>query len=242
MNTATVRALGAINRRFYQHHSASFSRTRNRPWPGWASIIEARDTASPLSVLDAGCGNGRFVRWLAGVWRGEIDYVGIDASLDLLAMARARRPEGITRYRLGVVDLLDPRLATTGSFDLIVALGLMHHIPGYVNRIALLRRLGERLAPEGQLAVAFWRFAPRIAGTQKVIAWQPWAHELDLDELEAGDYLLAWQGDRSVPRYCHHTDDDELARLESDRTTGLTVVRRIQPENEDNLYLLFERS
>ena len=67
MNPRTRLALNAINRGFYsaEASSASFSKTRDHPWPGWERAWSATQDAARRSVLDAGCGNGRFAEFLA---------------------------------------------------------------------------------------------------------------------------------------------------------------------------------
>lgn len=68
---ATVRTLNELTSAFYAREAASFSATRQAPWQGWCQALSAiaevdPDFSSrPLSVLDLGCGNLRFERFLA---------------------------------------------------------------------------------------------------------------------------------------------------------------------------------
>ena len=55
------------------------------------------------SVLDAGCGHGRDARYLYE--RGH-EVVGIDLSLELLALARASAPVSYTHLTLPTSDLV----------------------------------------------------------------------------------------------------------------------------------------
>ena len=89
--------LSRINRDFYERMAAEFSATREHPWPGWQRVLRhavreegGEDGARTLSILDAGCGNGRLAAFVCAQVDRPLHYVGIDASLALLARARAR--------------------------------------------------------------------------------------------------------------------------------------------------------
>ncbi|MBI5666839.1 MAG: class I SAM-dependent methyltransferase [Chloroflexi bacterium] len=58
MNPETIRRLNAINREFYRITAPEFDQTRGTAWPGWERLLPY--LRAPLSVLDVGCGNGRF--------------------------------------------------------------------------------------------------------------------------------------------------------------------------------------
>lgn len=72
MDAQTARALCALNERFYRGQSASFSATREMPWPGWRRCLERMEQAAGeggvdargASALDVACGNLRFERFL----------------------------------------------------------------------------------------------------------------------------------------------------------------------------------
>ena len=87
MDPVTRHRLNAINREFYQRTAGEFDRTRQRPWRGWQLLMQALDR--PIrSVLDLGCGNGRFALFLAQSQASAFRYIGIDNSARLLAAAR----------------------------------------------------------------------------------------------------------------------------------------------------------
>ncbi|MDA0172439.1 class I SAM-dependent methyltransferase [Solirubrobacter taibaiensis] len=65
-------------------------------------------------VLDAGCGAGRHSAWLA---EQGAEVVGLDASPEMLARARARVPGGT----FAVADLGEPLALEDGAFDIVVA-------------------------------------------------------------------------------------------------------------------------
>jgi 2-polyprenyl-3-methyl-5-hydroxy-6-metoxy-1,4-benzoquinol methylase len=63
VNDATRERLNTINREFYRVTAHDFDETRGQPWPGWKRVLPYLKL--PLSVLDVGCGNGRFGVFLA---------------------------------------------------------------------------------------------------------------------------------------------------------------------------------
>jgi 2-polyprenyl-3-methyl-5-hydroxy-6-metoxy-1,4-benzoquinol methylase len=96
-------------------------------------------------VLDAGCGEGLYSRWLAK--RGA-RVTGVDFSKALIDIARAeeeRRPLGI-RYRVG--DLMARGGMGREKFDVVVACQVVMALPDHRRAI---RELARVLRPGGQL-------------------------------------------------------------------------------------------
>ena len=96
--------------------------------------------APPRSVLDVGCGHGRFAALLRE--RGSsASYWGIDGSAELVALAR-ERSDLIPGARFSRVDLIEAAHAIPdGPFDLIAMFAVIHHVPIEAQRVALLRAL-----------------------------------------------------------------------------------------------------
>lgn len=82
------------------------------------------------SVLDVGCGEGR---WRAPLLRARpgVRYVGVDGSA--YAVARYGRERGIRHARLSEL----PRLKLGGPFDLVVCSDVLHYVPTAEVRVAL---------------------------------------------------------------------------------------------------------
>jgi len=74
-----------LNKNFYSRNAESFSNTRAVVWAGWDKLFE--HIAPPDSVLDVGCGNGRFFKAVKQV-NSEIEYLGVDSSTELIEIAR----------------------------------------------------------------------------------------------------------------------------------------------------------
>jgi 2-polyprenyl-3-methyl-5-hydroxy-6-metoxy-1,4-benzoquinol methylase len=91
-------------------------------------------------ALDVGCGDGQFARLLA-----SRVHVVVPLDLDSQQVARARRAAGSERVRWQCADLLT--LDQVGSFDVITALAVVHHMP-FDQAVDHMRRL---LADRGRL-------------------------------------------------------------------------------------------
>lgn len=95
--------------------------------------------AGARTALDVGCGSGRFARRLAAA---GLAVEGIDASAEMITLARALGPAAIT-YRNE-----DVTTAELGRYDFVSCLASLHHVP--FETVAKLR---AALNPGGVLAV-----------------------------------------------------------------------------------------
>jgi SAM-dependent methyltransferase len=238
----TVEALGAVNRRFYRERASEFSRTRERPWSGWGEIFDRAGSLLPRHprVLDVGCGNGRFARFLQERLGSDFDYCGVDESPLGLAEARKRLA---SRENVSLVehDFLEPALPPGLSgreFDLVALFGVLHHVPGRKNRLALLRRLEALLAPGGLLMFSLWRFDRYTRFRKKIVPWDEFRARtgigVGLDDLEPGDFILTWGGAPPAYRFCHAMSDEEEKELEG--SLSLELVTRFDSGAEPNRY------
>lgn len=202
MNDTTIKRLIALNRAFYETTADEFDQTRGKPWPGWRAVLPLLTPV--VRVLDAGCGNGRFGRFLADESKATILYTGVDSSPRLLEHAR-RTLADLDAELLERDILCDP--LPPGPFDLIALFGVLHHVPGAATRLDLIARLAEHLAPGGVLFFSAWRFYEFERFRQRIV---PWPADLTA---EPGDYLLDWRRGERALRYCHYVDEAEHAAL-----------------------------
>jgi SAM-dependent methyltransferase len=104
--------------------------------------------ASPIDVLDLGCGTGRYFWGL----RNVKSITGLDASAPMLA--EAARPTHAADIRTDAITLVNGDLATQafpdGSFDLVYSIGVLAEHVAF-NR-SLVERVARWLRPGGRFA------------------------------------------------------------------------------------------
>lgn len=93
-------------------------------------------------VLDIGCGPADLLRFLP-----EVDYFGFDASAAYVAAARARFGD---RGRFACARVDAASLAGLGTFDLVIARGVLHHLDD-LEAEALFRLARQALSGRGRL-------------------------------------------------------------------------------------------
>ena len=260
MDIQTARSLSALTTEFYQRTSESFSDTRRSAWPGWERLLEVPGLASrdSLRVLDLGCGNLRFERYLAvrgvrtSAW--AVDNCDDLASLGVsLVRDESRGSHGLNVAR-DVPDASMPAVeyqhldimeclyagrdlsAAIGApaFDLCVAFGFMHHIPLSEHRMCVLRALVDHAQPDGYVALSFWQFGrdARIMAKAQRVA-----------QGDEGDYLLGWQGQAGLQRYCHSFSEEEVDELVASVASRTREVARYSADGKRgdlNRYIVLE--
>jgi len=188
----------------YSTHGEEFSKTRQSPWEGWEKIVKSEDLRikKEVSILDLGCGNGRFLKYLKDEGINVSKYVGIDNSKILLNIAKKENPEA----EFIDVDLntMEWEKKVKGEFDLIVSFGVMHHIESFQLRRNILESSAALLKKGGALAIAYWQFLkdPKLKAKAKKIARE-------------NDYELPF-GQNGAKRFCHFVNETEALKLESD--------------------------
>ena len=99
------------------------------------------------SVLDAGTGTGQRLLLAAGVLK-DTSFLAIDISGRPLAIAREiAREDGVSNVRFRRVDLMDMS-ADLGRFDVILCMGVLHHL---ADPLRGMRNLVRSLSPQGLL-------------------------------------------------------------------------------------------
>ncbi len=240
MTEATRQKLLALNREFYERFAASFSGTRFGSQPGWDRIIPYFPPR--CAVLDLGCGNGRLARFLDERLE-QARYVGVDASEGLLAIARAQTA-GLQRVRAEFfpMDLSQEGWhRRLGRFDVVTALAVLHHIPGYHARVQFVREAARCMHPEGALILSTWRFTHNPRMRRKILPWSVMG--LSEADVEPGDYLLDWKKDGGGMRYAHELDAGEVAELARD--AGLRVVEQFAADGREgdlSLYSVLQQN
>lgn len=117
----------------------------------WAQdlIERARPIGPADRILDLGCGTGIVARRLRERLGGGARITGVDASTEMIAMARTLAPE--LDWREGNAMKLPFADAT---FELAVSQQMLQFVP---DRVAALREIRRVLVPGGRLVAATWR-------------------------------------------------------------------------------------
>ena len=203
-----------------------------------------------LLVLDMGCGNLRFARFLTGqtlVHPGA--YYAVDNCEPLVHSTEVNAQCSFIKLDI-ITSLLDGTLAAQLEVplcDVVVAFGFMHHVPGRQNRSQLLQLLVEKTKPKGYLCVSFWQFmnSVKLAGKARQTTEQALQQlQLDPSVLEENDYLIGWQNQGHTWRYCHHTTQNELKDLVASLGTQVRICAQFSAdgkENNLNRYLVLQR-
>ncbi len=243
MDEATANVLLKINRQFYRDFAPVFAASRPVGDVALACILPYIPPAA--RVLDVGCGNGRLAHLLESERPGAY-YVGVDAIEELIALARsAARELSAVTAAYQVLDVAQPgwSMALAGSpsapsepgFDVVAALAVLHHIPGFERRVGLLSEMARLLCPGGRVIVSTWQFLAAARLQRKVVPWS----EVGMSEerLEPGDYLLDWRRGGRVLRYCHLVDEAELFALA--KAAGLSLRETFHAGGQEGNLSLF---
>ncbi len=232
MTPETAQKLRNLNQQFYTALADSFADSRSTPQPGFDFLL-AWMPPGARSLLDVGCGNGRFAHFLLSQ-QAITQVTGVDFSATLLGRARQFVPQGAFLER----DMTQPGfLAGLGQFDTIACLAAMQHVPGHANRLALLQEMSAHLADNGRIFLANWQFMDSPRQRRKV---RPWAEAgLDPAELEPNDYLLTWQRQGYGLRYVCQIDAAETAVLA--QKANLHILHQFRSDGQEgnlNLYTI----
>lgn len=241
MDHATAEQLNELTSTFYQTVEASFSATRQSPWRGWSRVRDlARelDFANPscLRVLDLACGNLRFERYLAAVCKGMQSWA-VDSCDEL--SAGASDVEDVTYQHLDIVKtLLEGRDLTHAieapPCDLTVCFGFMHHVALPEHRSSVLKAMLDHTRSGGYAVASFWQFArdQRLLSKARPLA-------------DEGDYLLGWQNQEGVLRYCHSYSTSEIDCLVDSVSSFAHLKEQYLADGKTgnlNCYVVLQRS
>lgn len=229
MERELISQLIDINRKFYSRFADSFSETRQAPQPGFTLLLDYLPK-SQMDLLDVGCGDARFIRYLKSN-TGFSYYVGVDFSSSMLQIA-----ERSTDAKFYEVDLNLPGcLEKLGSFDVISCLATLQHIPGRHNRARLIGEINKHLRKGGRLLLSNWQFLESPRQRKKILDWSEIG--MDESELEENDYLIAWNRNGHGHRYVALITLEETRALA--RSAGMKIIDSFRSDGREgnlNLY------
>jgi len=191
--------------------------TRHEVWDELADLVPVFKHGD--HVLDIGCGNGRMVQALTGAIPGRRvsirQYIGLDASPELVKRAKLRYPQA--DFRVGDALALP---FVDASFNHIFMIAVLHQIPGAKERAQALSEAYRVLKPGGTMLITVWRlwqkkyFKLIVQSTvQKLFGQHP---------MDFGDLLIPWK-DKGVKRYYHAFRPSTMRRIL--REAGFIIER-----------------
>ena len=226
---------------FYTTVGSEFDHTRQSHWKGWEIISDYILTYldnQQLSVLDLGCGNGRFLEYFLEDGRLEISsYTGVDSNEYLLQKAKDKfellkhmRVQFVNKDCIGEIDSIE------GKFNIVAAFGITHHVPSKEFRKKWFLNLADKVSENGFLVFSNWRIDLIENFGGKLV-------KSDLD-LEGNDYILGW-GDTQAKRYVHIYTDSEMKELEETlKDASFNLVRSFSDDGRNgklNEYFVFKK-
>ncbi|MBI5035351.1 MAG: class I SAM-dependent methyltransferase [Chloroflexi bacterium] len=238
MDRQLIEQLIAINREFYTKFASAFSETRSSAQMRLDRIVAYIGDAG--KALDIGCGNGRLAERLGREGK-LIAYVGVDASAELITIASSLKPSlKNIAAEFYVGDITQPNWTlpfANAEFDIAIALAVLHHVPSFDLRCAVLRDICALLKPNSRLILSNWQFDRNERQRKRIIDWK----EAGFDEknLEPGDALLAWKRGGVGYRFCHLVTKEEMVRLAE--ASGFIVVKQYYADADLNLYSVLKK-
>jgi len=203
-----------------------FSSTRDKPWEELKPLFDYY-IKSNESVLDLGCGNGRYYEYMAP----GVKYTGIDFSEKLIELAKKRYPQA----SFSVGDVLKLNFPDN-SFDKVFSIAVLHHIPSSSLRLKALEEIKRVLKPGGMAMLTAWKFHDKKAVS---LLYKNILRKIfSLSRLDFMDILEPW-GDRTN-RYYHWFSEKEVISLA--KKAGFKVqksgVIQNQRGNRRNIYIV----
>jgi SAM-dependent methyltransferase len=110
------------------------------------AILGQNGIPANATILDAGCGTGRYAIELA---KRGFQVCGVDRSTELIAIARNREPDALERPEFLIADLLEASLPS--HFDAVLCRGVLNDFVEDGERSSIFRKFAAWLRPGGIL-------------------------------------------------------------------------------------------
>jgi ubiquinone/menaquinone biosynthesis C-methylase UbiE len=175
----------------YNNIANDFDNTRYSRWKGVKKFL---DNIKPNSILcDLGCGNGKYLEY-----RKDIFTIGVDISNELLNIINQKQ----TNPNLIYFDISKKLCFKNNSFDNIISIAVIHHLPTYQLRSNLLKELSRITRKNGKIYITLW--------SEESIK-KEWTY------LQNNDYLVPWKNkNQTYQRFYHIFSKKECLQLIND--------------------------
>ncbi len=234
-----------LNKQFYNNIADEFSVSRQYAWKGWGRVVDEimKLENKNIKILDLGCGNGRFLKFLQNSLNDPFKYIGVDTNEKLLKIAHNDLNEKVDAHFFNM-DVINEINKINDVYNVICAFGLIHHIPSYNFRLKWFEQVLPIIDESGLFVFTLWntdnyRFIPANASTvAKKIG-------INMSELENGDIFLGWNGNYENLRYVHQFSPDEIKDinnlLEKNKTRLEASFINDGRENNLNTYFIYRK-
>lgn len=137
----------------YDAFAETFSKSReNHPWPEVDYFIEEMQKTNVKSILDIGCGNGRFVEHAEEKWFSIEKYLGIDSSKKMIGEAKKLHPG----YSFEVDNMSEIGKIESEKYDALIFLASFHHLETREERLQVLKQARNLLSSFGVIYMTNW--------------------------------------------------------------------------------------
>ncbi len=241
----------------YSTHAKEFSTSRQYPWKGWEQLLDLFPKES-LSILDVGCGNGRFLEYVRKLESSSVTkfgglefnglkvlkYVGIDNSDVLLNIARNNYEKSITNYEVDTKPTaysLQPMAAFLKKDLNTPDWAHSSELTAHSSKFNLIVAFGllHHLKDNETRKVFFENVKSLLSENGIFIAsfWQfknipNWEKKI-IEDKGNNDYILSF-GKQDATRFCHYTHETEAKSLIQD--AGFKIIKDFYSDGRtDNL-------
>lgn len=230
MRLLTTKGLLDNVRKTYDEIAEDFSKTRNTEWDEFK--VFKKYIKSEDFVVDVGCGNGRFYKFLSTNLNvkaiAKLKYLGLDTSKRLLKEAKRLNPKAV--FKEGNLIKLPLRDDTT---DVTVCIAALHHIPSTILRKIAVYELARITKPKGKLLLSVWNLLDQKKyKSNKTKAFLRWLYTLGTYEKRG--LFIPW-GDKKFPRYYYAFKEKEIEKL------LLPYFKIIKKSKDKNLTYICEK-
>jgi predicted methyltransferase len=167
-----------------EHWRRVFDDPARDAWQKPRELVAALGLQPGMWVADLGAGTGYFSRYLDAAVGPTGVVFAVDTEPNLVAHLRARAEQERTASVIPILASLDDPRLPPRALDLVLIVDTYHHLD---QRRTYLRRLGDALNAQGQVAIVEWQQRDLPVGP-------PPEHKLArtqvIEEMRAAGYVL----------------------------------------------------
>ena len=152
----------------YTTIAQDFDKTRGYVWPCVKRFLESNNHKTDSSVLEAGCGNGRNLKYAQSL--GYTDVAGFDICPEFVSICREKK--GLNVFCGNILEPLSKK------YDIIMAVAVIHHLETEGQRQRAIKNLIDGLNPGGKLMFSVWSYEKYSSKAQR--------------HFELGDNYVPW--------------------------------------------------